>query len=554
MTEALAKNRAAFVKCVLSTPSATPPRPSTPVLSPASSPTPAPTPNPNQDFASWQFDKPDHGASTITAGAAPRAAIAGGWDTAPTCSPGMQPTAHDANGNPWGWDAGRSCACRDQPKQSSQPTTDKTAINAGDWNTAPACGINVQPTKYDDNGRPWGYEEGRPCACRHMQQPDLSGSTAGMVSWEAAPTCSPGVQPTARDANGRSWGWDVGRSCACRDQPKQSSQPTTDNTAIFAGNWNTAPACGSNVQPTKYDDNGRPWGYEEGRPCACRHMQQPELSGSAAGDVLWDTAPTCSPGVQPTAHDANGRAWGWDAGRSCACRDQHTGPPQPAPTSQPKPSAQSSHAATDNTATTAGDWDTAPSCGTDVHPTKHDNDGRPWGVEDGRLCACHHVQQPDLPATTSGQNVSRDHSKSNDVVQVAPTTSALQVAPAKTSDTKGQTAGDRTPITWHTAATCPPGTPPSVYDAEGMPWAWSAPFMCACLDAPKKDTKATAAGAEAVSVASPKPRPASPSPSSPSPAAPTPAPANTATTGSVAQAVSTGGNAVATALSTSSAS
>jgi hypothetical protein len=56
-----------------------------------------------------------------------------------------------------------------------------------------------------------------------------------------------------------------------------------------------------------YDVSGKPWGWDNGRSCAVRQMQQPDMQGDTTGDaVQWDSAPACGSGVQPTVYDDAG--------------------------------------------------------------------------------------------------------------------------------------------------------------------------------------------------------------------------------------------------------
>jgi hypothetical protein len=82
-----------------------------------------------------------------------------------------------------------------------------------------------------------------------------------------------------------------------------------------------------------YDVSGKPWSWDNGQSCAVRHAQQPDLQGKTTGDsVQWDSAPTCGSGVQPATYDDSGKPTRhkacWTGSKSCILQSLTTCPVQ----------------------------------------------------------------------------------------------------------------------------------------------------------------------------------------------------------------------------------
>lgn len=109
-------------------------------------------------------------------------------------------------GRLWGWQAGRSCAFRDQRTQLPSPPGQVLVT----WDTAPVCkgkpwGSNAVRGA---DGQLWGYENGASCAFRKA-------ATTQATMWASAPPCM-GIYSyykPVKDAMGRLWGWENGQSC-----------------------------------------------------------------------------------------------------------------------------------------------------------------------------------------------------------------------------------------------------------------------------------------------------------------------------------------------------
>lgn len=111
----------------------------------------------------------------------------------------------------WGWQDGRSCAFRGQSRQAPGPP----GVVLVTWDSAPACagrpwGSNAVRGA---DGQLWGWEAGKSCAFRTVS------ASSQAAAWAAAPRCSNDprfhFQPV-RDSLGRLWGYENGVSCRLR--------------------------------------------------------------------------------------------------------------------------------------------------------------------------------------------------------------------------------------------------------------------------------------------------------------------------------------------------
>ncbi|WIA09369.1 hypothetical protein OEZ85_008775 [Tetradesmus obliquus] len=141
----------------------------------------------------------------------------------------------DDQGRFWSLMDGQECVFR--PAAAAIPRPVARFVS---WEDAPAC--EEQPSESnsvaDDSGRLWGWQAGASCAFKNEEAaasaakgdaarvaaPDAAAAAAEAsrvsVVWEAAPSCSfsPNKGNAVPDTYGRLWSWENGRSCAFRWQ------------------------------------------------------------------------------------------------------------------------------------------------------------------------------------------------------------------------------------------------------------------------------------------------------------------------------------------------
>jgi hypothetical protein len=213
-----------------------------------------------------------------------------GWQQAPACSGGAKTVTTDAQGCGWGYEAGRSCAIRQQqaaPAPATSPAQHQPAAGGGcnskGWLEAPACSGSAPASTTDRLGCTWGWEGGRSCAVR------LGGSGQQQQQQQGAATPAPAPAPPAPAA----------------------SQPGS-NGGCGKG-WLDAPACSSSTKTITTDPQGCAWGWEGGRSCAIHSQQQSSAPACSRG---WQDAPSCSSSAKVKVVDREVRR-GYDACAGC---------------------------------------------------------------------------------------------------------------------------------------------------------------------------------------------------------------------------------------------
>lgn len=164
--------------------------------------------------------------------------------------------------------------------------------------------------KGDPQGPRWGFEDGR--ACRYVRDPEagaLGARAAADAEAAKAPRCSPGLAEgsAVADDEGRKWGFENGRSCLFAQQPPGAKAVAAAGAAPSSSSGHGGNhASNNNVKHCRKtprsraspDIAGNLWGFEDGSECLYVEAN-PAAATAAAAPAAAAAAKPSSPAPSP---------------------------------------------------------------------------------------------------------------------------------------------------------------------------------------------------------------------------------------------------------------